>query len=50
LLYSKAFVARDMHQENIIAAAEHPVPALVEVIFQGKPCEQKGDFWRVNRV
>jgi type 2 lantibiotic biosynthesis protein LanM len=35
------FVARDMHQENLIAAADHPVPIDVEVIFQGKPKEQE---------
>jgi type 2 lantibiotic biosynthesis protein LanM len=35
------FVARDMHQENLIAAADHPVPIDVEVIFQGKPKQQK---------
>jgi type 2 lantibiotic biosynthesis protein LanM len=35
------FVARDMHQENVIAAADHPVPIDVEVIFQGKSKEQE---------
>ena len=29
------FAATDMHQENIIAAGDHPVPIDLEMIFQG---------------
>jgi type 2 lantibiotic biosynthesis protein LanM len=31
------FAATDMHQENIIAAGDHPVPIDLEMILQGKP-------------
>lgn len=41
LLLFHCFVARDMHQENIIAAADHPVPIDIEVIFQGNAREQE---------
>lgn len=30
------FAATDMHQENIIAAGDHPVPIDLEMIFQGQ--------------
>jgi type 2 lantibiotic biosynthesis protein LanM len=35
------FAATDMHQENIIAAADHPVPIDLETILQPSPEEHK---------
>ena len=37
------FAGTDMHQENMIAAAEHPVPIDVEMILQATAAEHKTD-------
>lgn len=37
------FVATDMHQENMIAAADHPVPIDLETILQASPEEHKAN-------
>ena len=36
------FAATDMHQENMIAAGDHPVPIDLEMILQASDEEQKG--------
>lgn len=38
-----AFAATDMHQENMIAAGEHPVPIDLETILQPSPEEHKAN-------
>src|SRR6516225_5463151 len=35
------FVATDMHQENLIAAGDHPVPVDLETILQPSPEEHR---------
>jgi type 2 lantibiotic biosynthesis protein LanM len=35
------FAAADMHQENLIACADHPVPIDIEVILQAVPGERR---------
>ena len=37
------FAATDMHQENIIACGDHPVPIDLEMILQALPQPQKSD-------
>lgn len=37
------FAATDMHQENIIAAGDHPVPIDLETLLQSSPSVRKAD-------
>jgi type 2 lantibiotic biosynthesis protein LanM len=37
------FAANDMHQENMIAAGDHPVPIDLETILQAQPVEHKSE-------